>query len=72
VDEELVETRRGLGMFVKAGAREVLLKDERQKFLKEEWPRVSETIRRLGLTAEELLDGGTARRPKAKSKDEER
>ena len=72
VDQELVETRRGLGMFVKAGAREVLLKDERQKFLKEEWPRVSETIRRLGLTAEELLDGGATRRPKAKSKDEER
>jgi GntR family transcriptional regulator len=72
VDEELVETRRGLGMFVKAGAREVLLKDERQKFLKEEWPRVSETIRRLGLTAEELLASGAARRPKAKSKDEER
>jgi GntR family transcriptional regulator len=72
VDQELVETRRGLGMFVKAGAREVLLKDERQKFLQEEWPRVSETIRRLGLTTEELLDGGAARRPKAKSKDEER
>ena len=33
VDEELVETRRGLGMFVKAGARELLLKGEREKFL---------------------------------------
>jgi GntR family transcriptional regulator len=55
VDEELVETRRGLGMFIKAGARGTLLKGERQKFLGEEWPRIQETIHRLGLTAEELL-----------------
>ena len=33
VDEELVETRRGLGMFVNAGARNLLLQGERQKFL---------------------------------------
>ena len=38
VDEELVEMKRGLGMFVKAGARDLLLKGERQKFLAEEWP----------------------------------
>jgi GntR family transcriptional regulator len=56
VDEELVEKRRGLGMFVKEGARNMLLKGERQKFLAEEWPRVYETIQRLGLKAEELLD----------------
>src|SRR5713101_8354745 len=42
VDEELVEMKRGLGMFVKAGARELLLKGERQKFLAEEWPRSEE------------------------------
>src|SRR3981081_1524157 len=40
VDEDLVEMKRGLGMFVKAGARGLLLKGERQKFLAEEWPRV--------------------------------
>src|SRR5256885_9350878 len=49
VDENLVEMKRGLGMFVKPGARELLLKGERQKFLKEEWPRIAETIERLGL-----------------------
>ena len=54
VDEELVETKRGLGMFVKAGARDLLLKGEREKFLKEEWPRVAATIERLGLTSKEL------------------
>jgi GntR family transcriptional regulator len=54
VDEDLVEMRRGLGMFVKAGARDLLLKGERQKFLTEEWPRVAEKIQRLGLTQKEL------------------
>ena len=54
VDEDLVEMRRGLGMFVKAGARELLLKGEREKFLTEEWPRVATTIQRLGLTQKEL------------------
>src|SRR3954467_10994318 len=50
VDEELVESRRGRGMFVNAGARERLLQGERRKFLAEEWPRVFATIQRLGLT----------------------
>src|SRR5579885_1174245 len=49
VDEELVETRRGRGMFVKGGARDRLLNGERQKFLGEEWPRIYRTIQRLGL-----------------------
>ena len=55
VDEGLVESRRGLGMFVNAGARALLLQGERQRFLGEEWPRVSATIERLGLSADELL-----------------
>jgi len=54
VDEGLVEMKRGLGMFVKAGARELLLKGEREKFLAKEWPRVATTIQRLGLTQKEL------------------
>jgi GntR family transcriptional regulator len=69
VDGELVEKRRGLGMFVKEGARNVLLKGERQKFLAEEWPRIQATIERLGLDAQELLNGGSA---SAKTKKEER
>lgn len=54
VDEDLVEMKRGLGMFVKPGAREILLKGERQKFLNEEWPRIAATIERLGITEKEL------------------
>jgi len=57
VDEGLVETRRGLGMFINAGARGLLLQGEREKFLSEEWPRVCATIQRLGLKAELLLNG---------------
>lgn len=64
VDEDLVEKKRGLGMFVKAGAQKQLLKDEREQFLTEEWPRVHATIERLGLSAEELLQ--------AKKEDESR
>src|SRR5580693_2202006 len=60
VDEGLVETKRGRGMFINEGARDVLLQGERQKFVAEQWPRVYETIQRLGLTLEELLSAAEA------------
>ncbi|QJR12945.1 HTH-type transcriptional repressor YtrA [Usitatibacter rugosus] len=62
VDEGLVETRRGLGMFVNQGARGLLLKSEREGFLKDEWPRLREHIERLGLTVEDLLARPAAKR----------
>jgi GntR family transcriptional regulator len=68
VDEELVEMKRGLGMFVKPGARDLLLKGERQKFLAEEWPRVAGKIQRLGLTQKELNAAAAKRRSTAKGK----
>jgi GntR family transcriptional regulator len=55
VDEHLVEKKRGRGMYINDGARTLLLQGERQKFLAEEWPRISATIQRLGLTSQELL-----------------
>jgi GntR family transcriptional regulator len=55
VDEQLVESKRGRGMFINVGARNLLLQGERQKFLVEQWPRIHATIQRLGLRAEELL-----------------
>lgn len=55
VDEQLVEKRRGLGMFINAGARNLLLQGERQKFLSEDWPKIRATMQRLGLQPEELL-----------------
>lgn len=60
VDEQLVETKRGRGMFINAGARNLLLQGERGKFLTEHWPRIYATIQRLGLTAEELLSPSDA------------
>lgn len=57
VDERLVESRRGRGMFINAGARDLLLQAERQKFISEEWPRVSATIQRLGLSLDDLAKG---------------
>lgn len=68
VDEDLVEKRRGLGLFVKPGARTLLLAGERKKFLMNEWPRISANIQRLGLSAEELLK---AVKEDGKSKHEE-
>ncbi len=67
VDEELVETRRGRGMFINAGARTLLLRGEREKFLQEEWPRIHATIQRLGLNAEDLLETAFAKKGKPDS-----
>jgi GntR family transcriptional regulator len=58
VDEGLVESRRGRGTFVNAGARSLALQAEREKFLNEEWPKIRDRVRRLGLNAEELLEHG--------------
>ena len=55
VDEQLVEKRRGLGLFINAGARDLLRQGERQRFLTDQWPAIAATIQRLGLTPQELL-----------------
>lgn len=60
VDEQLVEKRRGRGMFVNQGARALLLTGERQRFLLEEWPRTQAKIERLGLSVADLLDAAHA------------
>jgi GntR family transcriptional regulator len=72
VDEELVETKRGRGMFINAGARTLLLRGERDKFLDEEWPRIYATIQRLGLRAEDLLDAAYAKNAKPDFRKKER
>jgi len=70
VDEQLVEMKRGLGMFVTAGARNRLLQGERQKFLAQEWPRIAETIQRLGVTPKQLLKAAASRRSSKTGKGE--
>jgi GntR family transcriptional regulator len=61
VDIGVVEKRRGLGMFVKAGARAELLAHERDKFLQEDWPRIAAQIRALDLDLKQLLADTTNR-----------
>ncbi len=56
VDEHLVEKRRGLGMYVTAGARMRLLGSERERFLREEWPALRQRIERMGLSLNDLLE----------------
>ena len=55
VDEQLVEKRRGRGMYVSSGAAAALRTDERRRFLENDWPKVQATIARLGLAVEDLL-----------------
>jgi len=66
VDEQLVEKRRGLGMYVSLGAAAALRTDERRRFLEHDWPKVHATIARLGLDLQQLLHSPT---PAAASKD---
>jgi len=61
VDEQFVEKRRGLGMFVNTGARALLLQAERERFLNEQWPGIRATIQRLGLTPQELVTSSPAK-----------
>ena len=68
VEEGLVESRRGRGMYVNAGAPALLLAAERRRFLNEEWPRIRQTIQRLGLTPDDLL----SEPPAAADEDEEK
>jgi GntR family transcriptional regulator len=60
-DEQLIEKRRGLGMYVNEGAREALLQSERERFLREEWPMVYARLKRLGLDVERLVSDSRKR-----------
>ena len=62
VDDKLVETRRGLGMFVRTGAKLALLQAEREKFLNREWPQLAAKMARLGLDPAELIKAWKADR----------
>jgi GntR family transcriptional regulator len=55
VDEGLVESRRGLGMYVVTGARKKLLTALKKRFVDEEWPQIVATVERLELDWSALL-----------------
>ena len=54
VDEGLVESRRGLGMYVQPGARARLRRRAREHFLRHEWPLLRARLRQLGVEPEQL------------------
>lgn len=56
VDVQLLEKRRGLGMFVTEGARKTLTQDEQRNFLNEEVPAFSERVRILGLDMKAIVE----------------
>jgi len=62
VDDDLVEKRRGLGMFIRTGARQKLMESERQKFLTEQWPAMILRIQQLGLDINQLLQSTQKRK----------
>ena len=53
-DEGLLENRRGVGLYVTVGARQRLKAAQRQRFLQQEWPRLRERLRRLGIGPDQL------------------
>lgn len=59
VDIGVVESRRGMGMFVNQGARDRLLTHEREKFLADDWPRILNQIRALELDPAQLFNPGS-------------
>jgi GntR family transcriptional regulator len=58
VDEQLVEKRRGLGMYVTDGARDALMRSERDRFLTEEWPLLYARLKRMNLDLQTLMQQG--------------
>ncbi len=67
VDDNLVEKRRGIGMYMTEGASEKLLASERERFMREEWPAMVERIRRLDLNLNQLLQAAATAAPEANS-----
>ena len=52
---KLIDKRRGVGLYVRMGARKQLMNSERKKFLKEEWPEIIKRMEQVGLDPMELL-----------------
>ena len=55
-DEGIVEKRRGIGIFIRNGGHDRLLTLEREAFQNRHWPRIRQTITRLGLDPRALFE----------------
>ena len=56
VDDDVVEKRRGLGMFVLPGAVERLVETQKNQFLEKQWPEILTKMRRLGISQSDLFE----------------
>ncbi len=70
-DAGVLENRRGMGLYVTAGARERLRAAQRQRFLAVEWPRLRERLRRLGLGPEQLQWGESPQAERERQRQEQ-
>jgi GntR family transcriptional regulator len=59
-DEGLIVVKRGVGMFVAAGATAKLRASQRKEFLEERWPAIAAHIRRLDIDVEDLVERSLA------------
>jgi GntR family transcriptional regulator len=56
VARELLEKRRGLGMFVATGARQALQEEQARQFIDQELPAFLARIKQLGIDHETIID----------------
>lgn len=56
-DQGAVEKRRGIGMFVREGARESIRVQAREDFFNREWPELSARLARLEIQLTDLFQG---------------
>ena len=59
-DQDLIEVKRGIGLFVAHGARARLRQIERARFLSETWPPVKEQMDLLDIDFADLGERATA------------
>ena len=55
--QEIIYTKRGLGYFVSAGAKEAIRQMKRQEFMQETLPEVARQMVNLNITMQELTNG---------------
>jgi GntR family transcriptional regulator len=60
-DDGALEKRRGLGTFVRDGAREQLRAKERDRFMEEDWPQIAARLNRLQIHVSDLFSGGNTK-----------
>lgn len=56
VEQELIEKKRGIGMFVRQGAQKKIMAHKKEEFLTKDVLLLIQEAKKLGITSQELLD----------------